>query len=201
MRTLTLLWRSPQDRKNTSFETEIPSDQKTFPLAEAVKSIAEKEGVPASKLWICEQSGNTRITTTSSQQHKFDASSLEDDEAGITVDFDVLWAHNPNQPPSSGKEASTSKKTSKKKKKEEEEQEQEEAEDEEDSSSSSSSSSSESEDEKRRKKKKKKDKKKKKTKKKRCVRTYVRSTYNYRTYTVRSIICTYPVRTTVRRQS
>ena len=134
MRILTLLWRSPQDRKNTSFETEIPSDQKTFPLAEAVKSIAEKEGVPASKLWICEQSGNSRITTTSDQQHKFTEEQLEDEDAGVQVDFDVLWAHNPNQPPSSGKQAASSsskqasKKPKKKKKKEEEEEEREEEE-------------------------------------------------------------------------
>ena len=67
MRTLQLLWRSPADRRNTSVEMEIPSDQKTYPLNEAVKKIAEKEGVPASKLWICEQSGNTRITTNSDQ--------------------------------------------------------------------------------------------------------------------------------------
>ena len=184
MRMLTFLWRSPADRRNTSVEVEIPADQKSFPLAEAVKSIAEKEGVPASKLWICEQSGNSRITTNSDQQHKFTEEQLEDEDAGIHVDFDVLWAHNPNQPPSSGKAASSSKKTDKKKKKEEEEEEEESSSS---SSSSESSSSSDSDDEKERKKKKKKDKKKKKSKKKRCVRTYVRGTYNHRTYTVRSL--------------
>ena len=121
MRMLTFLWRSPADRRNTTVEVEIPADQKAFPLAEVAKKIAEKEGVPASKLWICEQSGNSRITTNSDQQHKFTEEQLEDEDAGIHVDFDVLWAHNPNQPPSSGKAASSSKKTDKKKDEEEKE--------------------------------------------------------------------------------
>ena len=105
MRTLTLLWRSPADRRNTSVETEIPADQKAFPLAEAVKSIAEKEGVPASKLWICEQSSNCRITTTSDQQHKFTEEQLEDDNSGIHVDFDACCGPTtPTSPPPQVKE-------------------------------------------------------------------------------------------------